>query len=190
MLFRDIQHELQLVRREDGAGGVAGVGDKEGAGVLVDAGLNTGAVGIEIALFHRGRNRVDLRTGQSDRGVVVGIERLGDDDLVAVVQNRGKGHLQRFAAAGGGQNVSAFQLDADAPVIIPHRVQINRQTARGRIGDDLLVKVFQGLIERGGRLDIRLADVQGVDPDAAFFGLLRIGIELAHGRKAAAFHFG
>ena len=190
MLFGNVQHELQLLRREDGAGGIAGVGDKEGTGVLVDAGLDAGAVGVEVALFHRGRDRMDLRAGQRDRGVVVGIEGFGNDDLVAVVQNRGKGHLQSLTAAGGGQNIAALQLNTDASVIITHRIQINRQTARRRIGDDLLVKVFQSLIEGGGRLDIRLADVQGVDLDAAFFGLLRIGIELAHGRKATAFHFG
>ena len=133
---------------------------------------------------------MNLRTGQCDRGVVVGIEGLGNDDLVAVVENRGKGHLQRLAAAGGGQDISTLQLDADASVIITHCVQVDRQTARRRIGDDLLIKVLQRLKEGRGSLHIRLADVQVIDLDAAFFGLLCIGIELAHGGKTAALHFG
>ena len=189
MLLRNVQHKLQFLRSEDGAGGVAGVGDKKGTGMLIDAGLDAGTVGVEVALFDRGRDRMNLRSGQRDRGVVVGVEGLGDDDLVPVVQDRGKGHLQSFTAAGGGQNIPAFQLHTDALVIITHRINIDRQTARRRIGNDLFVKVLQSLVEGGGRFDVRLADVQMVDFDTAFLGLLGIGVELAHGGEPAAFHF-
>ena len=62
--------------------------------------------------------------GQVGHGGVVGIEGLGDDDLVSFVQNGGEGHLQRLAAAGSAQQVSPAQVHAQAMVIVDDRIQV------------------------------------------------------------------
>jgi hypothetical protein len=96
---------FHLVFGEHGAGGVAGVGEQNGAGMLVDAGLHSLADGEFVALLRGGGDGVDGCAGETDEGVVVGIEGLRHDDLVAVVKDAGHEHLQGLAAAGGDKNV-------------------------------------------------------------------------------------
>ena len=190
MLFGDIQHELQLLRVQDGAGGVAGVRDEDGAGVFVDAGLDFGPVGVEVILLDPGGDGADGRPGEGDGGGVVGIEGLGDDDLVPVVEDGGEDHLQRLAAAARGEDLVPCQLHADALIVAAHRVEIDRHAARGGVGHDLIRVIPQRLVEGRGSLHIRLADVQMIDFDAALLDLVRVGIEFPHGGEAAALHFG
>ena len=190
VLLRDVEHEPELRGRQHGAGGIAGVGDEKGAGAFVDAGLDPCAVGEEVALLHRGGDRADLCAGEDDGRVVVGIEGLGDHDLVPVVQNGGEGHLQSLAAAEGGQDIVARQLHADPAVIAAHRVEQYGDAGRRRVGDDGLGKGAQRVKEGRGGLHVGLADVHMIDPDAAGPGLLGERIEFAHGGKPAALHFG
>ena len=190
VLLRNIQHELELVGREDGAGGVAGVGDKDGAGVLVDAGLDSGTVGVEVALLHLGGDGMHRSPRKGDGGGIVGIEGFGDDDLVPVVEDGGKDHLQSLTAAAGSEDLIAGKLYADALKIAAHRVKIRGYAARGGVGDDFVGVIAQSVEEGGRRLDVGLADVQMIYFDAALLDLVRIGVELAHGGQAAALHFG
>lgn len=118
----DIKHQLQLIRREHCAGGVAGVGHEDGTGMLVYTGLDPLAHGKAVALLGAGGHGAYRRARKSDRGVVVGIKGLGDDDLVPVVEQAGQGHLQRLAAAGGDKDLLAGQLHADVRVVAAHRV--------------------------------------------------------------------
>ena len=133
---------------------------------------------------------MDRRPGEGDGGGVVGIEGFGNDDLGPVVQDGGEGHLKRLAAAAGSQDLAAGQLHADALIVTAHRVQIDGQTAGGRVGDNLVRVISERLIEGRGGLHVRLTDVQMIDFDAALLDLIRIGIEFAHRGKTAAFHFG
>ena len=190
MLFGDIQHELELVRREDGAGGVAGVCDEDGAGVLVNAGLDAGAVGVEVALLYLCGDGMYRSSRQRDGGRVVGIEGLGDDDLVPVVKDGGEDHLQSLAAAAGGQDLVAGKLHADALKVAAHRVKIGGHAAGGGVGHDLVGVITQGIEEGGGGLHIGLADIQVIYFNAALLDLIRVGVEFPHRRKAAALHFG
>ncbi|SCJ67906.1 Uncharacterised protein [uncultured Blautia sp.] len=73
--------------------------------MLVDQGLDSRPVGVAVALLRSCGDRPDHAAGDTDKGVVIGIEGLRDQDLVSLVQNAGQGHLQRLAAAGGGVDV-------------------------------------------------------------------------------------
>ena len=49
-----------------------------------------------------------LRAAGVDQGIVVGVEGLRDEDLVAVVQDAVHGDLQRLAAAGGDEDITGI----------------------------------------------------------------------------------
>ena len=190
MLPGDIQHQLQLVLGQHRTGGVAGVGDHNGPGMLIDAGLHAGPVSVGIALLRLGRHRMNGGAGQGNGGVVIGIERLRNDDLIAIVQNGGHDHLQGLAAAGGGQDISPLQGDADTLVVGADSVQQHGDAAGGRIGQDRVVEILNGLIEDIRGLDIGLANVQVVNLDSALSGCIGVRVELTHGGEPAALHFG
>ena len=189
VLLSDIEHQLQLVRREDGAGRVAGVRDHDGAGVLVYAGLDALAHGVAVVLLGAGRQRVDGSAGEGDGGVVVRVERFGNDDLVAVVKQRRHGHLQRFAAAGGDKDVLFIQLYADIVVIIADRVDKCGNAGGGSVREYRLAELPHGLKVGVGGLYIRLADVEMIYLYAALHGFVGVTIKLSHRRKTAFFHF-
>lgn len=104
--------------------------------------------------------------GDPDERVVVGIEGLGDQDLVPLVQHAGQDDLQRLAAAVGCQDLIAGDGVAQAGVIVPHRLQIDLHAGGGGISQNRLAEI-PGRVEKGpGRLDVRLTDVQMVYPQA------------------------
>ena len=189
MLLGDVQHQLELFGRQYSAGGVAGVGDHNGPGMFVDQGFNALSHSVAVALLRAGGQRPDGGARQGDRGVVVGIEGFGNDDLVTVVQNGGHGHLQSLAAAGGDKNVLVCQVNADVAVVAAHRVQQDGKAAGRGIGQNRLGKFAHGLKIGVGRNDIGLADVQVVYFDAAFYRLRRVAVEFTHGGQTAFFHF-
>ena len=187
MLLGDVGHEPELFLGEDGAGRVAGVREEDGAGVLVDAGLDALTDGELVVLLRRCGDRADGRAGQRDERAVVRVERLGDDDLVALVEDAAERDLQRLAAASGNEHLLVGDGGVDLAVIVDDRVDhLGHAVGRG-IGQDRLAEVFHSLKVslRGG--NIGLADVQVVELLAFFGSLIGIGRELAHGREAALF---
>lgn len=95
--------------------------------------------------------------------MVVGVERLGDDDLVAVVEQTVGRDLQRFAAAGRHKDVGLAQLHADVPVIALDRGDQLRNAGGGRVGQHGRAEIVDRVIEGIRRVDIGLADIQMID---------------------------
>ena len=187
MLLGDVGHETELFLGEDGAGRVAGVREEDGAGVLVDARLDALTDGELVVLLRCCGDRADGRAGQRDERAVVRVERFGDDDLVALVENAAERDLQRLAAAGGDEHLLVGDGRVDLAVIVDDRVDhLGHAVGRG-VGQDRLTEVLHSLKVslRGG--NVGLADVQVVEFLAFFGSLVCIGRELAHGREAALF---
>ena len=128
MLLGDVHHHAHLLRRQNSAGGVAGVGADNGAGVLVDLRLHLGAVRVVVSLLRGGMYGVDLRAAGVDHGVVVGIEGLRDQDLVAVVQDAVEHDLQRLAAAGGDQDLARLKVHIQIVIILLDGIDQHRQS--------------------------------------------------------------
>ena len=128
VLLGDVHHQTHLLRRQHTAGGIAGVGAHDGAGVLVDLGLDLFAVGIVIALLGCGGHRVDFGAAGVHHGIVVGIERLGNQNLVAVVQNALQHDLQRLAAAHRYQNLVLFKVYVQLIIIFLNGIDQHRHT--------------------------------------------------------------
>ena len=180
MLHRDVQQHLHLLERQAGAGGVAGVGDHDCLGLRGDAGLEPRAVGVEIALFRLGVQGMDDAAGGGDEGVIVGIERFGDDDLVTVVEQAVGRNLQRLTAAGGDENVRIVQLHANSPIIVLNGGDQRRHAGRCGVGQDRLMERVDRFVQGVGRMHVRLADIQMIDLFACCRSCHCIGMEFTH----------
>ena len=185
MLPGDVGDEPHLLRRQHGAGGVAGVGEHDGAGAGGDLPLDAVTVGVEVTLLRVGGDGVDGRAGEAGHGVVVGIVGLGDENLVAVVQNGGEHHQQRFAAAGGDIDFIAAVVDAQVVVIPLDGGNQLRHAGGGGVGQGGGAETLHRVEKGGRRDDVRLADVQMIQLDAPLRGGHGPGVELAHGGQAA-----
>lgn len=187
VLLGDVGHETELFLGEDGAGWVAGVREEDGAGVLVDARLDALTDGELVVLLRRCGDRADGRAGQRDKRAVVRVERLGDDDLITLVEDAAERDLQRLAAAGGDEHLLVGDRRVDLAVVVDDRVDhLGHAVGRG-VGQDRLAEVLHGIKISLRRGDVGLADVQVVEFLAFFGSLVCIGRELAHGREAAFF---
>ena len=187
VLLGNIAHHAHLFRRQDNAGGVAGVRDHDGAGVLVDSLFDLLAVGVVIAFLGAGRDGTDVRTAGVNHGVVVGIEGLGDQNLVAVVEDALQNDLKGLGTAGRNQNLVFFKVHIQIVVILLDRIDQNRHTGGRGIFQNGLIELTDGVEELLGRLYIGLADVQVVDLLSLCFSSHRIGVEFPHRGKAAFF---
>ena len=187
MLLGDVAHHAHLFRSQDNASGVAGVRDHDRAGMLVDLLLNLLAVGIVIAFLGAGGDGMDVRTAGVDHGVVVGIEGLGNQDLVAVVEDALQNNLKRLGAAGGDQDLILLKVHIQIVVVLLDCVNQNGHAGRGGIFQNGLVELPDGVEELLWSFHVRLADVQMINLLALGFGCHRVGVELAHRGKAAFF---
>ena len=118
-------------------------------------------------------------------GVVVGIERLGDQDLVAVVQDAVHGDLQGLAAAVGDKDITGLEVHAQIVVILPDGGDQLGDAGGRRVSQHRQVKMPHGLEICFGRLDVGLADIQVIDLLALGLCRHRVGVELTHGGQAA-----
>ena len=183
MLLGDIRQQAQLLLRQDGAGGVARVGDQKRPGVFVDERLDLLPGGVAVAVLGPGMDRADTASRRTDKGMVIGIEGLGDNDLTALVEDTKHGHEKRLTAAGGNEDVAAVKIHPQTGVVTPHRLNEGRDAGGRRVGQDAFAVARDGVeIDLRG-LNVRLADIQGVDGDAALSRRLRKGVELADGRQ-------
>ena len=189
MLLRDVRDHAHLFRLEDDARGVAGVGEHDGAGLLVDERLNPLAVSEIVAFLGRGGQRADGRARCAHEGVVVGVEGLRNDDLIAIIQNAVERDGKRFAAAGGDDHVVGLQMNVQIGVIFFDSLDHFRDTGGGSVLKHGLLKVFDSIKISLRRFNVGLADVEMVNLRAPLFGFYLIGIEFADGRKIAFLHF-
>ena len=180
-----VHQHPHFLRRQHHAGGVAGVGAYDGPGMLVDLRLHPGPVGVAVALVGTGGNGVDRRAAGADHGVVVGIEGLGNQNLVAVVQDAVEGDLQRLGAAVGNEDIPGVEVHVQLVVIFLNGLHQHRHTGGGGIFQHRQVKMPHGLKIRLGRLDVRLADVQVIDSPTLGLGRHSVGVELPHRGQAA-----
>ena len=182
MLLGNVRDHPHLALVQHHAGGVAGVGDHNGPGIGGDEAFDALPVGVAVALPGVGGQGTDNTACRVDEGGVVGIVRLGDDDLGIGVQNGQAGKQQCFTAAGSHQNVVVFQLHTQLGVIILNGFNEHRASGRSLVFQSPVREVVDRVIEFHRRGQVRLADVQMVDFLSVLFRLHGKGMELPHGR--------
>ena len=189
VLLGDVAHQALLLRGEDHAGGVAGIGAHNGPGVFVDLGLDLGPVGIPVPLFRRGGDGVDAGAGGVHHGAVVGVEGLGDQDLVSVVQDALEDDGQCLRTTGGDEDLILFKVHVQFIIIGLDGVDQFRYPRGRGVLQDRGLEVTHCLKELRRGLHVGLADVQMIDLAALGFRCDCVGVELPHRGQTALLYF-
>ena len=163
----DVDEALDRLPGVDRAGGVVGVDDHQGVGVLGDLRLDVGEVGVPAVLLvapvvHRGA------AGQRDRTGPQRVVGRGHQDLVAVVDERLQHHRDQLGDAVADEDV----VDADvAQAVLLVVVRDRRPGGVDALGVAVALRLGQVVHHVGddrlGRLEAerrRVADVQLEDP--------------------------
>ena len=85
--------------------------------MLVDQRFDFFARSVVVAFLGGRMDRTDRSARRVDKGVVVGIKRLWNDDLIAVVEYAVECDGERFASAGRDENIACRIFDVNARVI-------------------------------------------------------------------------
>ena len=156
---------LQILPLHHRAGGVVRVGQNQGLGARGDGPAHVLRLQAEF-LLRPGQDAHGRAAGEDDAGAVAHVARLGDQHLVARLQDHPQGRVDGLAGPhrhrhlGGG-----IVLHAEAPVQVQADLLAQLQQAPvGRVGGLPVEQAVDGrLADVVGRHEIRLAHAQGDD---------------------------
>ena len=173
VFLHDLGQFQDFLFRVEVAGGVVGVADHDSLGLRGDdlVELFDGRQGE--AVFDGGHDGLHGDAAGDGEAVVVGVERFGDDDLVARVEAAVESEQDGLGAAGGHDDLIGGEVDVDGLVVLDQLLAAGKDTCGVAVGDDLLVELLHGLAGAFGSLDIGLTDVEVVHVYASFLGFIR-----------------
>ncbi len=174
VLDAQTRKHLQFQSGVNRAGRVARVGIDDCPGPASDGPFELGLGRQGKAGLGQTGYRDELDAGGCRESRIVGVERLRHDDFVTGVGHRVQRERYCLAAAGRNKNVLGPHLYSHTAIVLNQRVNIVLQALRRPIGKHLDIGVPVSVHHLGRGLDIRLADVQVIDLDAA--GLGPVGI--------------
>ena len=117
MLPDNVAQAQHLLLRIQVTGRVVRIADEDGLGARGDQGLECFHIRQAESIPDIGMNGFYRRAAGQRHGLVVGIEGLGDDDLVARIQQAQEGEQHGFGAACRYQNLFRCQVDAETGII-------------------------------------------------------------------------
>ena len=162
--------------------GIVGIADKNSLGprrYLLFKRLNRRQ---PEAVFDRCLDRLDNCACGYGKCHVIGIERIGDDYLVAGVQAAHKGKQHGLGASGGDNYFIGTQINSILGIIADHLGPERKVAVGGTVLQNAAIQVVQDIQRTIGGLYVGLADIQMIHVNAVAFGRLGIGGELADGR--------
>ncbi len=181
---------FELGLGEDLAAGVGGRVDDDGAGARGDGGLESVGVEREIGIGERDEDGVDAQ--RLERGDVVAVEGLEEQNLVAGIDQRHDGRVKSAGGAGGdkdfglgvvGERVVALLLRRNGVAQAVNAVEAGVDVVagvNGRDGFGLDRRGHGGVADALGQVDA--ADGVASDGHGADFRLEDTGSELAQGQ--------
>ena len=173
MFQHDVFQLLVLLLGVDITGRVVRVTDQDRLGARGDQPLELLHRRQREIVGDRRRDRLDVDARLHGEAVVVGIERLGHQHLVARVEADGHRHEDRFRSSDRDHHVVGRHVDADAPVVIGQFAAIALVSGRVPVLEHLVVYVFHGVDGDLRGPDVGLADVEVVYLDSP--ALRRLG---------------
>ena len=186
MLFRHIRNHPHLLPCKHHTGGVTGVGNHNGTGILGNKTFDAGAVRVTVAFLRISGKRTDHTTCCMHKGGVVGVIRFGNDHFGIGIQDAETGQKQRLAAACGDINILVIQMNTKLGIVVLHSIQQFRNAGRCRIGERCIIKTADRIKKLRRCLYIRLADIQVIYLFPLPLGFHRKRVELSHRRRFAA----
>ena len=121
------------------------------------------AHGELIALLGLCGHGADSRAGEGDKGRVVGVKRLGNNDLIALVKDAGERYLERFRAAGRDEHLLIGYRSIYLAVVIDNGIDHLGNAVGRSIRQNRLREILHGFKVRLGSRYIGLADVQMIN---------------------------
>ena len=171
-----------LVPAVEVARGVSRIADQDALGARGDQLFEVGDGRQGEAGVDRAAHGHHLHPRGHREAVVVGIERFGHDQLIALVEAGHHAEEQRLRAAGGHHHLLGGEVDAMASVVVGQSLSVAREPGRVAVLHHAEVVVADGLQGHVGGGDVRLADVQVQHLDATCLGGLGIGHQFADRR--------
>ena len=182
-------HCHQILFRIEISGGVIGVAYHDGACSRRNHLLELLHMGQCKSRLNVARYRHYLRIAQFGKGVVVGVIRFGDDNLVARIQTHREGHLQRLATAGGHQYALRRDVDIVAFIVFAQLVSVTLYTGAGTVSKHLYLGLSQCLQGSLGSLNIGLANIQVIHMYSVSLGCICKGHQFADCRLGQLISF-
>ncbi len=176
----DLEHLLHCVEI---AGGVVGVADEYALCARSDQFLEFLDGGQCEAFVDARGHGDDLGSGRDGEGHIVGVGRLGHDDLVARIETCHKGEQHGLGAAGGDDDVVDIDVDIETLVILLQLLAQRRQTVRRAVFQHFAVDLLESFKAFGRCRHIGLADIEPVDLYASFGSLCGKRIEATDRRR-------
>jgi len=121
----------------------------------------------------------DACTSGSGESLVIGVERLGDNNLVERIKAAHEGEKHGLGAATGDEHLVGRDIDADGLVVFGKLASVLGHACRIGILDDRNLGVLDCGERDLGREDVRLTDIEVVDMETARLSVVGIGDELA-----------
>ena len=168
----------------DGAGGVVGIDDDEGAGLRGDGAadiveVGQPAVGVVGAVVDRGGTDLGEHRG------VEGIRGRGHEHLFPLVDDGGEGQFDAFGGARGDEHAVRVGWHAAAGEVVGDRLAGFQNAGGGRVSIVAVAhRLGHGFDEMRRRQEAELigvADVQVADAGAGGFDLPGLGHDVADG---------
>ena len=177
-VVRDLRHRRDVEHFEPGI--ADGFGDHEPR-----VRLDRGAEAVEVARLDKGRGDAEARQRVREQIDGAAIERGGGDDVVAGVEQRGDGQMQRRHAAGGADRADAGFQRGDP--LLQHR---HRRIGDARVDVSGALQVEQrrgvvGVLEHVGR---RLVDRHRARPRDGIGALAGMQAQGFEGRRLGCGH--
>jgi hypothetical protein len=164
------RHHRQLFGRVDGAGRVVGVADDHEACPPSECELERLLRGHPESTATAARDRDDVQAGHGRERAVVRVERLDDENVVALVRAGDEGEKNRFAATGRRQDLVGCEVETQAArVVMLQRFQVLRGSAGWGVCENLGLDLPQARAHARRGLDVGLADVEVIHVRAARF---------------------
>ena len=161
--------------------GVVGIADQDTARAVVDELFEFRDVGQCESLLDRRYHGAYHGPCGDGEGHVIGVGRLGDDDLVAGVEARHEGEQHGLGTARRDDDVVGRELDLELFVVTYQFLAQRAISVAGAVFEHRTVDLFQGVEPGLRRRQVGLADVQVVDLGAACPGGFGQRDELAYG---------
>ena len=146
MILYEVGDDLPFLRGKDRSGGIARVGEEHGPGPGSDQLFELFPYRVAVSFFRSGRDGHDLRSGKVDEGQIVGIEGLGHEELVAVVQDAVHGDGEGFAASGGDDDVGGGVVKSYLFIIVRNGVEKDGDPGGRSVGKNVGVIGPEGFL--------------------------------------------
>ena len=162
--------------------GIVGVADEDGPGALVDELLKLFHLGQRKALFDGGGDGADDGSGRNGKRHVIGIGRLGHDNLVTGVQTCQEREEHGLRTAAGDDDVIGGELNAKL-IIVAHQFPAVAEIALARaVFQNTAVDIANGIQCLRRRRQVGLSDIEMIHMHTTLLGSISQRSQFADGR--------